>query len=559
MQQQSVDSFSVSRRALDIEDYVDIMQRHRAWILGPTLVGLVLGVVVAYLWPDTFVSWGSIRILPPRVSQTLMQQPLAEQLSTRMNSIYQTVTQRSNLTNLIQQYNLYPDERKGLPMEDVVEKMKTDIKMGTITSLSALAQGQRNFAFTVTYKYPDRRLAYKVCTDIISSFINESERTGSANLTQTQEFFRDQYDQAKKDLEEIERRITEFKTKNVGGSPEEEAMLANRISNLEAAVQNLIASQSRLTSEKMLLETELRTKTDALQAATAPVVLDQAPAQQQQRNEELMAAEREVRQLEAYLAGLRERYLDTHPDVQAAEAALKVSRAKRDRLASEAANQSPKADPNVKPRVVAPNPNSPQIRALQGEVSRLRTLIQSKDLELDDISRQLKEHRDKIRALNQQLDMSPAAQQRFTELQRERDRLQANFERMSDKVDASRIAGDVEARKQGETLEALDPPFMPTEATYPKRGFIVGGGLAGGLLLGLLLTGIREMKDTSLKNLKDVRAYTKLTVLASIPLLENDVVVRRRRRLTWLGWSAASVVSVLLMAGAVIYYITSKT
>jgi hypothetical protein len=48
-----------------------------------------------------------------------------------------------------------------------------------------------------------------------------------------------------------------------------------------------------------------------------------------------------------------------------------------------------------------------------------------------------------------------------------------------------------------------------------------------------------------LKNLKDVRAYTRLPVLSSVPLLENALIVRRRRRLVWLAWSAA------VMAGAI--------
>jgi hypothetical protein len=34
--------------------------------------------------------------------------------------------------------------------------------------------------------------------------------------------------------------------------------------------------------------------------------------------------------------------------------------------------------------------------------------------------------------------------------------------------------------------------------------------------------------------------------------------VRRRRRLAWLGWSAAVLLGVLLMAGSVLYYVTTS-
>ena len=36
---------SVSRRALDIEDFIDILRRHKAWIFGPTFAALVIAVV----------------------------------------------------------------------------------------------------------------------------------------------------------------------------------------------------------------------------------------------------------------------------------------------------------------------------------------------------------------------------------------------------------------------------------------------------------------------------------------------------------------------------------
>ena len=95
---------------------------------------------------------------------------------------------------------------------------------------------------------------------------------------------------------------------------------------------------------------------------------------------------------------------------------------------------------------------------------------------------------------------------------------------------------DIETRKLGETLEQLDAALLPQTPSEPKRPVIIGLGAALGLFVGLVVAGAREMKDTSLKNLKDVRAYTKMPILGSIPLLENDLVVRRRRRIAWLGW-----------------------
>jgi hypothetical protein len=95
------------------------------------------------------------------------------------------------------------------------------------------------------------------------------------------------------------------------------------------------------------------------------------------------------------------------------------------------------------------------------------------------------------------------------------------------------------------------------QPTKPNRYQYVGGGFAFSLILGLGLAGLQEARDTSLKNLKDVRAYTNLPVLCSIPLLENTMLVKRKRRLTYLAWSAAVLVGTAVVTASVVYYYTN--
>ncbi len=122
----------------------------------------------------------------------------------------------------------------------------------------------------------------------------------------------------------------------------------------------------------------------------------------------------------------------------------------------------------------------------------------------------------------------------------------------------SQVASDLEERKQGETLEVLDLPSLPDRPTAPNRPVIVGAGVVIGLLIGFAMVTMRELKDNSLKSLKDIRAYTQFNVLGSIPLIENDLVVRRQRRLSVLGWSTACLLSVLIIAGSIYYHFSTQ-
>jgi hypothetical protein len=68
------------------------------------------------------------------------------------------------------------------------------------------------------------------------------------------------------------------------------------------------------------------------------------------------------------------------------------------------------------------------------------------------------------------------------------------------------------------------------------------------------------MKDTSLKNLKDARLYTQLSILGSIPLLENDVVVQRRKQVMLVSWATAMVlgIAIVVVTVARYYYYVNK-
>jgi len=129
---------------------------------------------------------------------------------------------------------------------------------------------------------------------------------------------------------------------------------------------------------------------------------------------------------------------------------------------------------------------------------------------------------------------------------------------LTKKMQMSTMATELETRRQGEMLEILETPQIPEAPYAPKRPLIIGGGLALGMLLGVVLAAGREIKDSSLKNLKDVRAYTRLTILGSIPLLENDFVVKRRRRMGLVAWAATFLIGILLMGGSIAYYYTSR-
>ena len=167
---QPTENFSVPRRALDVEDYIDILRRHKGWIFGPFLLTLVASVVGVYLWPDSYESVAVVKIVPQQVPQNMVQSSITQDMTDRITSMATTVLSRNVLTTIINNFDLYPRERKRLPMEDVVENMMhEDVHINPDHGRGS--NGRTVPAFTVQFSYENRLLANKVVQDLVARFI----------------------------------------------------------------------------------------------------------------------------------------------------------------------------------------------------------------------------------------------------------------------------------------------------------------------------------------------------------------------------------------------------
>ncbi len=554
MQPTTTESYgNASRRPLDLEDYIDILRRHKAWILGPAFCSLVIAVVVAFLWPDTFVSQAVIRVVPPQVPETYVPTNVNMEMSQRINSMAQTILSRGNLTNIINTFGLYPRDKQRKPMEDIVEEMKKEIRIGSVTGMTAQNRGVS--AFSISFSYENRIIAQKVTADLVSRFMSENTRDRTTQSVLTTQFLKDQAESAKKELEGIEDRMAKFRQVNAGRLPDQLQNNQILLNAAEARIANINANISRVSQEKMLLETELRTAKTAL--TSLKPASDQVAVQA--KNEKLQVNEAQITQAEQILGNLKEHYKDTYPDVRRMEiqvASLKNTREKL--IKQDLETKKIEADQPVK-EVKRYDPefarNSQSVNAV---IERLEAQIKLTQIQTEEYVREMHNGEENVKLIHSRIESQPVGEQQYAEVIRDREVAKLKYEELNRKRSQSAIAEDLEKRQQGESLEVLDPASLPQTPTEPKRPMLIAIGTGVGLILGLCFAGAREAKDASLKNLKDVRAYTQLTILGSVPLLENDLVVRRRKRLAWLAWSTACLVGIIIMTGSVFYYYTTR-
>lgn len=550
------DPLAIQKRALDVEDYIDVVRRHRSWILGPTLAGLVVSVVVAFLWPDTYESRATIRITPPQIPEGLISMPVSNtDMGNRVMQMAQGILSRANLTNLINTHQLYPKERRRLPLEDIIEDMRNKAIYINPMSGGASQGQQRTMALQIIFKYENRFTAQKVCQDLVSKFIDENVRERSSSTGQLKDFVEDQWNAKKRELEAVEEQMAKFKSSNIGRTPEQQGTTVNAINGIETRMTNINASLARVNQDRLMMESQIGILRDQLRSVTTPTTETAAAIQKPER---LVNLEREITNFETRLQALREQYQENHPDIRTSLANLGILKRERDKLNKEFEEAEKKALALSPTRSLRPEA-AREARNIEMNIQQLQARIQNTKLEEETYKKALLDAERSARNLQGSLATMPSAEKEYEQLRLQAMLARRDFEEMDRMRNRTNATVELENRKQTEKLEVLDSASVPQNPTEPKRWVIISGGAVAGLVLGICLAGVREMKDSTLKNLKDVRAYTQLTVLGCIPLLENDLVVRRRRRLAWLAWSTACLASIAIMAGSIIFYYTSKS
>ncbi len=558
---------SVSRRPPDVEDYIDIMRRYRSWIIGPMFAGLVISVVVAYLWPDTYRSTAVMRITPQQVSQRLVPAEVTSQLGERLSQMEQQILSRGSLTAIITQpsLDLYKKERQQKPTEDIVTDMRKKAINIQMMEMPGEQTQEHKFAsaFSISFDYIDRYKAQAVVRELVTKFMEQNATVMRNKAQQTSTFLDDELKTAKEHLEDISAKITKFKIENSGRLPEQASANAAALNSFQMQVSQASESLSRANATKLQLDTTLNNlQSEAAYYASRPDDVQTLPGQNTVivKNERLAELDRNLIKAKSDLAGLKKQYKDNYPMIGALQAQIDMLQAQKDEVLKEEEQQAAGPSPTGPTQVRTPNPVVQQrLQDLRNSIAATKTNLTSTEVEIESRQRQIAELNKKIGEYQGRIDSSPLNEQQYAQLLGDYSLAKQEYDDKVKKSEESATSRDLEEHKAGENLEVLDDASLPEQSTEPNRPEWIGIGTALGIMVGVVLAAAKEVKNTSLKNLKDVRAYTNLPVLTSVPLLENALLVRRKRRLFWLAWSTAFIFGSIAMSGAMYYHFFGKT
>jgi polysaccharide chain length determinant protein (PEP-CTERM system associated) len=377
---------------------------------------------------------------------------------------------------------------------------------------------------------------------LLTVFVESNLGNSRKDMISARSFIDDQLRDYSQQLDGAEKRVAEFKARNVGYLPGEN----NYATRLDGAKDELSRTQAELDENRQQRNELTR------QLASVPRLIESinsgpdafgagppigGPGDAGAAAPAGASAGIRVAELEQKLKALRENYTDEHPDVIRANRLLEQARQQaKDEEESAAARATPIAPvtPTRGVRTTAPNPVYDH---LQIQLVSLETSIAS-------LESRAKRNQGEVEKWQGLAKSVPEVAAEMAKLTRDYDVIKKAYDELLNRRESAKIGSDLETQTQTVQFRIVDPPDAPTVPAAPKRPLLLIVVLVGGILAGGAFVFLLAQADESISTVRELKEFVSLPVLGGISRV--DAGSQRRQRLVGaLGFVAVSVGLVL--------------
>jgi len=492
--------------------------RQRWWMLALPLVVGIVGGTLAYRWlPVKYRSETLIMVIPQRIPDAYVQSTVSANVEDRLRSVSEQILSRSRLERIIQDFDLYPKERRAGALEDVLLRMTNDIDVKLQPNETS---------FRVAYTSPAPAVAQQVTARLADLFIKENVRDRESLADDTSNFLNSQLEASKAQLVAQEKKLEEYRRRYAGQLPSQLESNLQSIQNAQMQLQSLNETMNRARERRLLIERQLA---DA-QTLPPEIVLPGAVAAD---GAAPVSKAQQMESARARLDALKQRYTADHPDVLAQEQAI---RDLQGAVEEEASQPAPRAGAA---RSTAELARQKKVGDFQAEIAVIDRQLANAQAEENRLKQVMADVSGKIASV-------PTRESELVELTRDYATLQENYTSLLQKRSNATLAANLEKRQIGEQFKILDPASRPERPANEKQRLLaLAGGPIGGLGLGVLLIGLLEYRDPSFRNEDDVLRVLSLPVLALVPVMKEHAGSRATKR-----HRGAATIAMVMIAAA---------
>jgi len=476
----------------------------RKWLaLAVFTLTAAAGVSLALSLPSIYRATATVIVEQSRTSAAM-----SGDLESRLQLINQEILSRARLAALIARLGLYPALRPQGSMEGAVSQLRRDIQTESKVQPTPSGIGA-TIAFAISYRGRDPEVVANVANAVASFYLEQDRKIRERQTSGTVQVLKTQLDEVKANLQQQEQALGAFQDEHSGELPQEaEANLAN-LERLQGELRTATDERLRAVDRR----NELLRQLDAVDTAPASASAGASPA-----------AGRLERKREE-LADLRRHYSDKYPE---------VVRLKEEVVALE--KEATPAEPGPAAGAVAPSAGS--------RAARLRDTLHEVEAEIGTLRSDEGRVRAEVAERIRRLETAPRRQRGYQAITRDYQTTRDLYNSLRKRYEEAQLEDDQGGGSS--PFRILDPAIVPTAPAAPNRLLLLFVTLVGSLVMAAVVVWIADRWDTSLHTIEDIRSFTRVPVLVSIPRIVTvgDRQVHRRR--VWL-----TAAGVLLALGVV--------
>jgi polysaccharide chain length determinant protein (PEP-CTERM system associated) len=494
----------------ELGDYLDIIRRHKYWVIIPAIVLITLSGLVAYLLPATYKSEGLILIESQEIPNDLVRSTVTSYADQRIEVIKQRIMTTSKIMELVKKYNIYPDLRKKSPVSTIVDLFRENIAVemveANVTDPRSGRARRASIAFKVSFMDKSPQLAQKVANDLVTQFLVENTKVRTKRASETTSFLEAEANKFQKQIQITEKKIAEFKDQNSDSLPE---LLDHNLSVQERLQTELAYNQNQIAALNDLAST-LRTQLLGIDPFITTQIRGGGTTQQP-----IATAAQKLAQAIAEYDRLSAKYSENHPDIKA----LNKQIAELEKQAKEEENSLDKPASNALFKRTR-NPLYAQLAAKITASEREAVRLQ----ERNEIVKQ------KIAEQDERIARTHQVKRAYDDLTRDHENKLRKYEELRAKQLEAELAQNLESENKGESFTLIEPPLVPSKAEKPNRKKIFALGVIGSVGIGLGLALLIEMLFGGVRGYNQISRIIGSAPLVVIPIIISPQDIKKRKR-----------------------------
>ncbi len=474
--------------AIKLGYLLGILLRRRWFIIIPFCLSMIAGIYFALTLPEIYSSSTLIFIQPQRVPTEYVRSIVSVGVEARISTISQQIMSRTNLEKIIEQFNLFSGpEYKNIFMEDRIAILRNSISVDVTTT----RRDTDSFSITVKGKNPEN--IAKIANTLASFFIDENLRLRETQAVGTSDFLENELQIMTKRLEEREEILKEYNQKYMGGLPEQ---LETNLRILDRLQELLSEQRSSLSVAKnRLVEFENRIPPE-IQSFPLTIGANQTEYSSN------------IDQMKERLASLKAKYTDRHPDV------IRLNKIINE-FDSKIKNKSEETE-DLETSGNSISYSDTYTRQREGIKTEIKTLEEN-----------ITKLSNNIRYYEQLVEDTPKREQELLSLRRDYQNIQDSYSSLLNRKLEAEISVNMEKKQKGEQFRIVDSARVSEKPISPNMKRLLLLAIAAGIAIGCGIIYLLEFLDSSFRDRKDVETFLGLSVIATVPVLNNPKIDRK--------------------------------